>query len=167
LGGDEWGEYAERFREFSKRLERLRDYIRSIALDEMSEAKAYRDMALSCRDPEARYRLAMIAFDSMLHREIAWGLLRLVESARMFFNELALTPRPATPIAEVLRLVEIHRSIEELAQAGYRDLAEMAPKNTGLRKLFEFLASEEEKHFRMVREILEVLRKRAGEGGGS
>jgi len=41
LGGDEWGEYAEKFREFSKRHERLRDYIRSIALDEMSEAKAY------------------------------------------------------------------------------------------------------------------------------
>jgi rubrerythrin len=144
------------FYEAAQKLARLREEIQRIAIDEESEATAYTSMAMECRDPEARWLLFLIAVDSILHRELAWAIARAAYEAEFLAKELA-SRRSEVPLEKLREEVKKHLSIENLAESSYRDLVEAAIPGTTLQKLVELLASEEEKHRKMVEAIVKKL----------
>ena len=144
----------ERIRKIYTSLRALRKELEPVLLDEMSEARAYRDMALACKDPETRWKLVVIALDSILHREIVWSLYRATLSMEMFLRDLETAPPVYEDLQSLLERVEIHKEIEELAKANYDDLAKFAEPGTTLHRLLEMLAREEEKHYALVKSIL-------------
>ncbi len=153
MGMDE-RELEERLKRIAASLRSLRKELEPVLLDEMSEARAYRDMALACRDPETRWKLVVIAMDSILHREIVWSLYRAAISIEMFIKDLQTSPPPTEDLKTLLERVEIHKEIEELAKANYDDLKKFTEPGTTMYKLMELLAKEEEKHYALVKSII-------------
>jgi rubrerythrin len=144
------------FREAAEKLARLREEMQRITIDEESEATAYINMALECKDPEVRWLLYLIAIDSILHRELAWAIIRAAYEAEFLARELA-SRRSEVPAEKLREKVKKHLSIESLAESSYKDLVEVAIPGTTLRRLIELLASEEEKHRQMVETIVKKL----------
>ncbi len=151
-------ELEERLEKMIAQLEQMKKMLESIALDEMCEAKAYRDIAKACTDEHARWELFLIAFDSIVHREITWALMRAITSTIMFARDL-LFYKPAPEEAQrVLDMVQTHLSMEKLAQSSYEDLVPLAEPGTTLRKLLELLVEEEKKHARLAESVIKRLR---------
>ena len=101
----------------------------------------------------------MIAIDSIVHREIAWALIRAITEIQTLVKEiLSYTPKKEDE-SRLHELVEIHKSIEDLAEASYEDLATLAEKNTTLQRIFQLFVEEERKHSSMAKEIADKLKK--------
>ncbi len=96
--------------------------------------------------------------DSIVHREIAWALIRAITEIQTLVREiLSYTPRKEDEV-RLHELVEIHRSIEDLAEASYEDLVTLAESGTTLQRIFQLFVEEERKHSSMAREIAEKLK---------
>ncbi|NOZ89083.1 MAG: hypothetical protein GXO15_04075 [Crenarchaeota archaeon] len=159
------GSFEERVRKLLEKIRSIKEQLEDVALDEMSEAHAYMEMAKLCGDDETRWSLFLIALDSLLHREIAWALLRALAEAETLAKEVTVHAKAGGVDREKLaELVKMHRSIEEFAESSYRGLVELAEPGTTLRKLLELLAEEEVKHERLVDAVLQRLG--SGRGGG-
>jgi len=154
-------ELEERLEKMIAQLEQMKKMLESIALDEMCEAKAYRDMAKACTDEHARWELFLIAFDSIVHREIAWALMRAITSAIMFARDMLFYKPSPEESRRVLEMVQTHLSMEKLAQSSYEDLLPLAEPGTTLRKLLELLVEEEKKHARLAETVIKRLSERA------
>ncbi len=150
---------SERYEEAAKNLAKLREELRSVALDEESEAVAYASLAASCKDPDTRWLLFIVAFDSILHRELAWAMIRAASEAELLARELA-GRRGELPLEQIGEELRKHVSIENLAQSNYRDLEKLAMPGTTLQKLLRLLAEEEEKHNNIAKSIIEKITKR-------
>jgi len=155
------GSEAERLRRLIERLDEVKRQLEDVALDEMSEAHAYAEMAKMARDPDIRWGLFLIAMDSIVHREIAWALMRAVSETQVLARELLAHPGSADR-AKLLELVKIHGSIEEFAESSYEGLAPLAEPGTTLRKLLELLVEEEKKHRRLVEAVVKRLEAERG-----
>ncbi|BES82291.1 hypothetical protein [Pyrodictium abyssi] len=147
-------------------LEKIKQQLEDIALDEMSEARAYSNMARVCYEDNARWNLFLIAMDSIVHQEIAWALIRAINEIQVMAKEL-LSHRPRREdMGQVVDLVEIHKSIEDLAKSSYEGLLHLAEPGTTLRKLLELLVEEEKKHEQLavatVKRLRSVLQEREG-----
>ncbi len=147
---------ADRLRRLVERLDEIKEQLEDVALDEMSEAHAYAEMAKMAGDPDIRWSLFLIAMDSIVHREIAWALMRAVSEIQVLARELMAHPGGADT-GKLLELVRIHGSIEEFAESSYEGLAPLAEPGTTLRKLLELLAEEEKKHRRLVETVVKRL----------
>ncbi len=153
----------ERLRKLIESLSEIGRQLEDVALDEMSEAHAYAELSKQAPDPETRWSLFLIAMDSIVHREIAWALIRAVNEIQVLARELLAHPGGGD-VEKLLELVEIHKSIEEFAESSYEGLVQLAEPGTTLRKLLELLATEEEKHRRLVEAAVKRLREIAGRG---
>jgi hypothetical protein len=153
----------ERIEKLIAQLEQMKKMLEGIALDEMCEAKAYRDMAKACIDEQAKWELFLIAFDSIVHREIAWALMRAVTATIMFARDLLLYKPSSEEAKHVLEMVETHISMEKLAESSYEDLVPLAEPGTTLRKLLELLVEEEKKHARLAESVIKRLKSRVEE----
>jgi len=147
-------------------LEKIKQQLEDIALDEMSEARAYSSMARACYEDNARWNLFLIAMDSIVHQEIAWALIRAINEIQVVAKEL-LSHRPRREdMGQVVDLVEIHKSIEDLAKSSYEGLLHLAEPGTTLRKLLELLVEEEKKHEQLavatVKRLRSVIQEREG-----
>lgn len=151
----------ERLQRLVEKLREMKKQLEDIALDEMSEAHAYGEMAKMCGDPDTRWMLFLIAADSIVHREIAWALIRALSEIEVLAKEV-IVHRGGSEKEKLAELVKIHRSIEEFAESSYRGLVELAEPGTTLRKLIELLAEEEVKHERLVDAVI----RRVSGGGG-
>ena len=139
-------------------LERIKKQLEDIALDEMSEARAYSNMARACYEEDARWNLFLIAMDSIVHQEIAWALIRAINEIQVVAKEL-LSYRPRREdMGRVVDLVEIHKSIEDLAKSSYEGLLHLAEPGTTLRELLKLLVEEEKKHEKLAIATAERLR---------
>jgi rubrerythrin len=164
-GEDSRRRLVERLEMLVENLSEMRRQLEDIALDEMSEAHAYAEMAKLSPDPDTRWTLFLIAADSIVHREIVWSLIRAVNEIQVLARELQAHPGVPDDYEKLLELVRIHKSIEEFAESSYEGLAPLAEPGTTLRKLLELLASEEEKHRKLVEATVERLRCLAGSQG--
>ena len=158
-------EFEKRLRRLAENLDTIKEQLEDVALDEMSEAHAYAEMAKECASrPDIAWHLFLIAADSILHRELAWAVLRAVSETQVLAREMLAHARAGGYVQERLEaMVEAHASIEEFAKSSYQGLAEYAEPGTTLRRLLEMLAQEEEKHKSLVNI---VLRKIKGIGRG-
>lgn len=155
----------EKLRRLIDNLSEMQRQLEDIALDEMSEAHAYAEMAKLSPDPDTRWVLFLIAMDSLVHREIVWGLVRAVSEIQVLARELLAHPQGEASYDKLIELVNIHKSIEEFAESSYEGLVPLAEPGTTLRKLLELLVAEEEKHNRLVESTVERLRRLAAEKG--
>ncbi len=151
----------ERLKRLIENLSEMKKQLEDIALDEMSEAHAYAEMAKLSPDPDTRWVLFLIAADSIVHREIVWSLVRAVSEIQVLARELLAHPRGEASYEKLIELVNIHKTIEEFAESSYEGLVPLAEPGTTLRKLLELLVSEEEKHNRLVETTIERLRRLA------
>jgi len=153
-------DFAERLRDMIDRLDKIKSQIEDVALDEMSEAYAYAEMAKSCLDkPDIASLLFLIAIDSILHRELAWAVLRAVSEIQVLAKEvIAHMHSPGIDEDKLREMVRIHESIEVFAKSSYQGLVDLAEPGTTLRRLLELLVSEEEKHRGLVKAALAKLR---------
>jgi len=148
-------------------LEKMKQQLEDIALDEMSEARAYSNMARVCYDESARWNLFLIAMDSIVHQEIAWALIRAINEIQIVAKELLSHKPRREDMDQVINLVEIHRSIEDLAKSSYEGLLHLAEPGTTLRKLLELLVEEEKKHEQLAAATVKRLRGLLQEGESS
>ncbi|MET1101770.1 MAG: hypothetical protein ABWW69_04760 [Pyrodictiaceae archaeon] len=156
-------EWQRKAKEIMDKMEKLRKEVQTILLDEMCEARAYIDMAIACSDPEAKWKLMVIAADSILHRELMWAIFRATISTEMFLQDLLKEKIASTNIEELLEEVKRHRSIEDIAEASYSDILRFAEPGTSLYKLLKMLIEEEAKHKRIVDEIVSKLSSKLSE----
>jgi rubrerythrin len=148
----------ERLKKLIENLSEMKRQLEDIALDEMSEAHAYAEMAKLSPDPDTRWVLFLIAADSIVHREIVWSLVRAVNEIQVLARELLAHPQGEASYEKLMELVKIHKSIEEFAESSYAGLVPLAEPGTTLRKLLEMLVAEEEKHHKLVESTVERLR---------
>lgn len=148
----------EKLERLINNLNEMKRQLEDIALDEMSEAHAYAEMAKLSPDPDTRWVLFLIAMDSIVHREIAWGLMRAVNEIQVLARELLAHPQGEASYEKLIELVNIHKSIEEFAESSYEGLVPLAEPGTTLRKLLELLVEEEKKHSRLVESTVERLK---------
>jgi rubrerythrin len=148
---------ADRLQDLIKKLERLREAIQSAALDEESEATAYSTMALACQDEDLRWKLFIIAMDSILHREIAWAIARASYEAEKLAKELSMRTGEK-PLKAIVDELKPHAAIENLAESIYKDLLQYAEPGTTLYRLLQLLAEEEGKHRQLVANILQKVK---------
>ena len=156
--------FDEKAEALLRKIAEIKRQLEDIALDEMSEAHAYTEMAKMCGDDDTRWSLLLIALDSLVHRELAWALLRALAEAETLVKEVIAHSKAGRPLEreKLLELINIHRSIEELAESSYRGLVELAEPGTTLRKLLELLAEEEVKHERLVDSVVKRLSSMGG-----
>ncbi len=138
-----------------ERLSRIISELEEIALDESSEVHAYREIYEAMVDDEAREKIFTILFDSILHREIAWSVIRALKCVSYLLSK----PAP-TRGANVKELLAEASSLEDIAAARYQDLADIAPPGTTLSRLLRLLSEEERKHAALA---LAVSKKLGGD----
>lgn len=124
-----------------ERLSRIASELEEIALDEASEVHAYREIYEVMENKEAGERIFTILFDSILHREIAWAVVRALKCVSYLLSK----PTP-TKKDNVRELLAEASSLEDIAAARYQDLADLAPPGTTLSRLLRLLSEEERKH---------------------
>ncbi|KSW10704.1 hypothetical protein CF15_07925 [Pyrodictium occultum] len=161
------GRLEQRLERLLASLDRMKKLLEDIALDEMSEARAYGDLARLCHDEDSRWNLLLIAMDSIVHKEIAWALIRAASEIEVTVKEvLSYKPRPED-MGRLLGLLEAHATIEDLARSNYEGIVPLAEPGTTLRKLAELLTEEEAKHQRLVASALQRLQRLVEEGRGA
>ncbi len=144
-------EPRERLQKLLESLDAVREQLLQVVEDEESKATAYTRLAYQAMGEEERYTLALIAVDTILHREVMWAALRAVEEARQLLRHL-LARGPGSGVGKPV--LKAHEALETVTSASYQDLAQLAPEGTSLRRLLELLAEEEKKHEKLVRELL-------------
>lgn len=137
-------------------LTRIASELEEITLDESSEVHAYREIYEALEDEGAREKVFTILFDSILHREIAWAVIRALKCVSYLLKKPVPTRR-----GDVRELLEEASSLEDIAAARYQDLADFAPPGTTLSRLLRLLSEEERKHSALA---LAVSKKLEGEG---
>lgn len=142
--------------DLGERLSRIASELEEIALDEASEVHAYREIYEVLEGEEEREKVFTILFDSILHREIAWAIIRALKCV----SHLLSKPAP-TKEDNVRELLAEASSLEDIAAARYQDLADLAPPGTTLSRLLRLLAEEERKHSALA---LSVSKKLEGDG---
>ena len=134
------------------KLSRIASELEEIALDEASEVHAYREIYEVLEDGEARENIFTILFDSILHREIAWAVIRALKCVTYLLNKPA--PSKKDNVKELLAEAS---SLEDIASARYQDLADIAPPGTTLSRLLRLLSEEERKHSALALAVLKKL----------
>ncbi len=145
----------DKLRSLLDSLDRVWQQVLEVIEDEESKASAYTRLALKAPHGEEKYKLVLVAIDTILHREVMWAVLRALEESKQLIREAIRTK----PEALEAGLVEAHETLEKLAEASYQELASLAPEETTLKRLLEMLASEEKKHDRLVGEIVALIRR--------
>lgn len=138
-----------------ERLARIASELEEIALDEASEVHAYREIYEVLEDEDSREKIFTILFDSILHREIAWAVIRALKCVSSLLSKPAPTKKD-----NVNELLAEASALEEIAAARYQDLADLAPQGTTLSRLLRLLSEEERKHSALARAVSKKL------GGG-
>ncbi len=139
-----------------ERLSRIASELEEIALDEASEVHAYREIYEVLEDEKAREKIFTILFDSILHREIAWAVIRALKCVSYLLSKPVPTKKD-----DVRELLANASSLEDIAAARYQDLADLAPPGTTLSRLLRLLSEEERKHSALA---LAVSKKLGGGG---
>ena len=154
----------EKLRRMIGMLDEMKKQLEDIALDEMSEAHAYAETSkiVANEDPESAWMLFLVASDSILHREIAWAILRSISEMQVLAKELIIHLNTESPleIKQVFEMVKAHMTIEEFAKSSYQGLIEYAEPDTSLYKMLEMLVEEEEKHKRLASNVIARLLER-------
>ncbi|ABM81408.1 hypothetical protein [Hyperthermus butylicus] len=147
-----------RLSKIRENLSEVKKTLEAIALDEASEADAYANMAREAANPDLRWKLFIIASDSILHREIAWAIIRAATEIQLLARELA-EYQPQETQDRLAERVKAHITIETLAETSYDDLLKLVEPGTTLYRLFKLLKEEEQKHSRLARHLAEKLAK--------
>ncbi len=131
-------------------MDELEGMIRSVIMDEESEAAAYYRLASLAEAEDVKRTLLSIAEDSVVHAEVMRGILAALRRIRGMRREF----KPAE--GSLLEELKAHLSIEILAGAMYDDLKRRADVGS-MRAVIEAIEREEKKHERLVRNILERI----------
>ncbi len=163
-GSNKGKQLEERLRRMISMLDEMKKQLEDVALDEMSEAHAYAETSkiIASEDPESAWMLFLVASDSILHREIAWAILRSISEMQVLAKELIMHLSTKSPfeLRQVFEMVKAHMTIEEFAKSSYQGLIEYAEPNTSLYKMLEMLVEEEEKHKKLASNVISRLLER-------